>query len=104
MVADTEKQIIVRKRQFNFFTLSVYVVFACGEIILTKGGELFGQRSYHSCSRPLLHETWLNFECETKVLGYPGAVVSSLEEGLELSKKLFNIWCGIINEHVESRI
>lgn len=40
---------------------SVYMLFADGELVLTKSGELFGMRTFHSIMAPVVtnpHPTW----------------------------------------------
>lgn len=40
---------------------SVYMLFADGELVLTKSGELFGMRTFHSIMSPVIanpHPSW----------------------------------------------
>jgi len=73
----------------------VIIVFADGEMICTKGGNLFGERSLHQIAVPFMSDKWIKFQCETMPLGVAGAIVTE-EEGKELRRKLWEIWYDLV--------
>lgn len=73
----------------------VYVVFADGEIVLTKGGELFGQRTLHQDAQAFITQDAVNnfipFAEDVSLprpLGYVGAAVRTREEAYKIRAQI----------------
>ena len=73
----------------------VYVVFADGEIVLTKGGELFGARTLHQDAQAFITQDAVNnfnvfVEDATlpRPLGYVGACVETRERAYEIRAQI----------------